>query len=281
MSAAGLGFSPWQLSLLGRALGRASQIKAGSYQVEQGVTPLQLLDKLTRGDVTQGEVLLVEGRSFAQWRAALDDNPDLRHDTAGLSTDEILTLLGVSQHHPEGLFFPDTYLFTKQSSDLDLMRRAYGAMSRHLAEEWAARSAGLPLRSAYEALILASIVEKETGRAEDRPQIAAVFLNRLRRGMLLQTDPTVIYGMGSRFDGNLSKTDLLTDTPYNTYTRSGLPPTPIAMPGLPALRAALHPPASDRLYFVARGDGSSEFSRTLDEHNRAVARYQKRRGDGR
>lgn len=276
MSEAGLGFAPWQFSLLGRVLGRAADIKAGSYLVEQGLTPMTLLDKLTRGDVTQGELLLVEGRSLRQLRAALDANPDLRHESVALSDRELAEKLGLPTAHPEGWFFPDTYLFAKQSSDLDVLRRAHRAMVRHLEEAWAGRSNGLPYRSPYEALIMASIVEKETGKAADRPQIAAVFVNRLRSGMLLQTDPTVIYGLGEAFDGNLRKVDLQTDTPWNTYTRPGLPPTPIAMPGLGALRAALQPPASDKLYFVARGDGSSEFSRSLDEHNRAVQRYQKR-----
>jgi len=276
MSEAGLGFAHWQFSLLGRVLGRAADIKAGSYLVEQGLTPMTLLDKLTRGDVTQGELLLVEGRSLRQLRAALDANPDLRHESAALSDRELAEKLGLPTAHPEGWFFPDTYLFAKQSSDLDVLRRAHRAMVRHLEEAWAGRSNGLPYRSPYEALIMASIVEKETGKAADRPQIAAVFVNRLRSGMLLQTDPTVIYGLGESFDGNLRKVDLQTDTPWNTYTRPGLPPTPIAMPGLGALRAALQPPASDKLYFVARGDGSSEFSRSLDEHNRAVQRYQKR-----
>lgn len=280
MSEAGLGFAPWQFSLLGRLLGRAADIKAGSYLVEQGVTPVELLDKLTRGDFTQGELLLVEGRTFRQLRAALDASPDLRHETAGLTDAEVLVKLEIQAPHPEGLFFPDTYLFPKQSSDLDLLRRAHKAMERHLGEEWAGRDQGLPYRSPYEALTMASIVEKETGKPGDRPQIAAVFINRLRAGMLLQTDPTVIYGLGERFDGNLRKVDLLTDTPWNTYTRVGLPPTPIAMPGLASLRAALHPPASDKFYFVARGDGTSEFSRTLEEHNRAVYRYQKQHKGG-
>ena len=277
MSDAGLGFAPWQFSLLGRALGRAADIKAGSYLVEQGLTPMTLLDKLTRGDVTQGELLLVEGKSWRQLRAALDTNPDLRHDTAGLSDQDLAQKLGLTVAHPEGWLFPDTYLFPKQSSDLDVLLRAHRAMERHLNEEWTGRSEGLPYKTPYEALTMASIVEKETGKPADRPQIAAVFINRLRSGMLLQTDPTVIYGLGEKFDGNLRKIDLQTDTPWNTYTRAGLPPTPIAMPGLAALRAALHPPVSDKFYFVARGDGSSEFSRTLDEHNRAVQRYQKRK----
>lgn len=275
MAESGLGFAPWQFTLLARLLGKETAIKAGSYEVVQGVTPLMLLDKLTRGDVTQAEIVFVEGKTFRQIRALLDAHADVRHDTAGLSGEEILSRLGAGEKHPEGLFFPDTYLFAKHSSDLDILARAYRAMRRHLEQEWQGRTADLPFATPYQALIMASIVEKETGRGADRPMVASVFTNRLRTGMLLQTDPTVIYGLGEKFDGNLRKRDLQTDTPYNTYTRPGLPPTPIAMPGLAALQAALHPPKSDRFYFVARGDGSSEFSRSLDEHNRAVAKYQK------
>nr|MBP6707954.1 endolytic transglycosylase MltG [Accumulibacter sp.] len=208
-------------------------------------------------------------------RARLDGHPDRRHETAGLPEAEIMRRLGAPGRPAEGGFFPDTYLFAKRSSDLELLARAQRAMQRHLAREWPARAAGLPYREPYQALILASIIEKETGRDADRSLVAAVFVNRLRRGMPLQTDPSVIYGLGEKFDGNLRKRDLLADTPYNTYTRRGLPPTPIAMPGLAALQAALHPAPSEALYFVARGDGSSEFSRTLAEHNQAVTRYQK------
>jgi UPF0755 protein len=279
MSQAGLGFAPWQFTLLGRALGKAADIKAGSYEVVQGLTPLQLLDKLTRGDVTQAEIVFVEGRTFKQLRAALDAHPDLRHDSSALSERDILARIGAVEAHPEGLFFPDTYLFAKQSSDLDVLRRAYRAMRKRLAAAWATRDPSVPYGSPYEALIMASIVEKETGQAADRTKIAAVFANRLRKGMLLQTDPTVIYGMGDRFDGNLRKRDLIADTPYNTYTRAGLPPTPIAAPGLASIEAALHPLPGDFYYFVARGDGSSAFSASLDDHNRAVAKYQKRRGE--
>ncbi len=278
MTRAGLGFAPWEFTLLGRLLGRAAGIKAGSYEVEQGVTPLQLLDKLTRGDVTQSEVVFVEGKTFRQIRAALDGQPDLRHDSAGLSDAEVLARIGAAESHPEGLFFPDTYLFAKQSSDLRVLRRAYLAMQARLAAEWEKRDPSVPYASPYEALIMSSIVEKETGQPQDRGNVASVFVNRLKKGMLLQTDPTVIYGMAERFDGNIRKNDLASDTPYNTYTRGGLPPTPIALPGLASLRAALHPPATDLYYFVSRGDGSSEFSRSLEEHNRAVAKYQKRRG---
>lgn len=276
IESAGIDLPAWQLEILGRAMGRSAKIKAGSYEVEEGITALALLDKLTRGDVTQGELLLAEGKTFRQFRTLLNEHPDLDHDTLKLSDAKILSLLGAKEAHPEGLFFPDTYLFNKGSSDIDVLRRAYKAMQPKLAAAWERRETTLPVKTPYELLILASIVEKETGLPADRPQVAAVFVNRLRRGMLLQTDPTVIYGLGERFDGNLRKVDLQTDTPWNTYTRAGLPPTPIAMPGLASLQAAAKPPPSDMLYFVARGDGSSEFSATLDEHNSAVARYQKR-----
>lgn len=276
IEAAGVELPAWQLELLGRVLGRSSKIKAGSYEIEDGLTALALLNKLTRGDVTQSEIVLVEGKTFRQLRAVLNEHPDLAHDSLKMTDAKVLALLGARETHPEGLFFPDTYLFPKGSSDLDVLRRAYRAMQPKLAAVWEKRESTLPLKTPYELLILASIVEKETGIPADRPQVAAVFVNRLRRGMLLQTDPTVIYGLGESFDGNLRKVDLLTDTPWNTYTRVGLPPTPIAMPGLASLQAAANPPPSDMLYFVARGDGSSEFSATLDEHNSAVAKYQKK-----
>ena len=278
MAASGLGFSPWQFELLGRLGGKATEIKAGSYEASEGITPWQLLMKLSRGDVTQSEIVLVEGKTFRQFRAALDGSPDLRHDTAGLRDQDIMARLGATERSPEGLFFPDTYLFAKQSSDLEVLGRAYRNLRARLDSEWQARDPALPYGSAYEGLIMASIVEKETGQPADRPEVAAVFVNRLRQGMLLQTDPTVIYGMGERFNGNIRKQDLTADTPYNTYIRTGLPPTPIAMPGLASLRAAFHPAASQMLYFVSRGDGSSKFSRTLEEHNRAVANYRKRQG---
>lgn len=261
--------------LLARLLGKSSQIKAGNYQLEAAVTPLELLDMLTKGKVTQSELSVIEGWTFSQFRAALNANPAIRHDTAQLSEAEILQHIGVPENHAEGLFFPDTYYFASGASDLALLKRAYLTMQKHLQENWQAREHGLPLGSPYHALILASIVEKETGQARDRGMIAGVFTNRLRKGMLLQTDPTVIYGMGEKFDGNLRKRDLQKDTPYNTYTRAGLPPTPIALPGLASLQATLHPAKTDALYFVARGDGSSEFSATLEQHNRAVNRYQR------
>lgn len=273
---AGIDMSVWQFTWLGRVLGKASQIKAGSYEIETGVTPWQLLQKLTRGDINQGEVVLIEGKTFADFRQLLDSHPDIRHDSTGMRNAELLAKLGIDAPNPEGLFFPDTYLFPKNASDLDIYRRAHLALSRRLEAEWNSRAAELPYRSPYEALIMASIIEKETGLASDREQISAVFVNRLRSGMLLQTDPTVIYGL-RQFDGNLHKKDLQADTPYNTYLRSGLPPTPIALPGQSSLYAALHPAVSDNYYFVARGDGSSVFSRTLEEHNQAVARYQKRK----
>ena len=272
---AGVPVDPWILVVLGKILRVESSIKAGSYEISRGVTPLDLLAKLTRGDVTQTDISFIEGWTFRQMRDRLDAHPDVRHDSKGLSEAEILRLIGVSESKAEGLFFPDTYLFAKQSKDIDILARAYRMMQGHLAREWAEKATGLPYASAYQALIMASIVEKETGRDQDRPMVAAVFANRLRQGMMLQTDPSVIYGLGKKFDGNLRKRDLLADTPYNTYTRLGLPPTPIAMPGLASLRAVLHPVASTAIYFVARGDGSSQFSSTLDEHNRAVNRYQR------
>jgi len=277
MQEAGIEVQPTVLAWLARLNRVETGIKAGSYSVKQGVTPLQLLGKLTRGEVTQGELTLVEGWSFRQWRQRMDKHPDLRHETTGLSEAQIAERLGQKIAQLDGWLFPDTYLFDKQSSDLDLLARALRAMQRKLDSEWGQRDQGLPYKTPLEALVMASIIEKETGQAADRAMVAAVFVNRLRKGMLLQTDPTVIYGLGENFDGNLRKRDLQADTPYNTYTRSGLPPTPIAMPGLASLQAALHPAASDVLYFVARGDGSSEFSRTLDEHNRAVNRYQRGR----
>jgi UPF0755 protein len=275
MNEAGVAIHPDLFVLLGRWRGTEAGIKAGSYSVSRGITPEALLARLVRGDVSQGEIALVEGLTFRQWRARLNRHPDLRHDTAGLSESEIARLLGLEDMPIEGWLFPDTYLFDKQSSDLELMARAHRAMRKRLDEAWTGRAADLPYRSPYEALIMASIVEKETGLADDRLQIAAVFANRLGRGMLLQTDPTVIYGLGESFDGNLRKRDLQKDTPYNTYTRAGLPPSPIAMPGQAALLAALHPAESSALYFVARGDGSSQFSHTLEEHNRAVNKYQR------
>jgi len=271
---AGIAIRRIEFELLARTLGRAQDIKAGSYELAAAPTPLELLEKLSRGDVTQSEIKFIEGWTFRQLRAALDAHGFLRHDTRGLADADVLARLGAGEAHAEGLFFPDTYLFAKGSSDVRVLKRAYQAMRRHLAREWQARDPQSPYRTPYEALIMASIVEKETGRADERDRIGAVLANRLRAGMLLQADPTVIYGLGEKFDGNLKKIHLQTDGPYNTYTRAGLPPTPIAASGLASLRATLQPAKTDALYYVARGDGTSQFSRTLEEHNRAVRKYQ-------
>ena len=258
-----------------RLSGQDRGIKTGNYEIPPGTSPEALLHKLVRGEEALRAVTLVEGWTFRQLRAALARAEQLKPDTAGLSEAEIMTRLDRAGLPAEGRFFPDTYTYAKGSSDLAVLRRALHAMDRRLEAAWALRASDTPLKSPEQALILASIVEKETGRAEDRAQIAGVFTNRLRVGMLLQTDPTVIYGLGEKFDGNLRRRDLQTDTPYNTYTRPGLPPTPIAMPGRAALLAAVQPAATRALYFVARGDGSSHFSNTLDEHNRAVNKYQR------
>ncbi|MCL1825960.1 MAG: endolytic transglycosylase MltG [Betaproteobacteria bacterium] len=274
----GVAADPRFLSTLARLSGRAQQIKAGTYRVEAGITPWDLIIKLELGDVARGTVLLVEGWTFRQMRAALEKHPDLLQDTSDLSDDEILARVGASQKQPEGLFFPDTYVVTKGDSALSVFSRAYQAMQKRLDREWEDKALDLPLKSPYDALILASIVEKETGRHEDRTRVANVFINRLRVGMKLQTDPTVIYGMGEKYDGKLRRSNLEADTPWNTYIRTGLPPTPIAMPGRASLRAALHPEGGDMLYFVACGNGSSVFSRTLGEHNKAVDRCLRKKG---
>jgi UPF0755 protein len=279
VEAAGFGLPAWQFELLGRVLGRAPKIKTGSYEVSGQTTALQLINKLTQGDIIQSHVVLIEGRTFKEFRAVLNATPDLTHDSLMMSDTELLARISATPldrpTSPEGLFFPDTYLFDKNSSDLHVFARAYQAMQRQLAHAWETRDRSIPVKTPYELLILASLIEKETGQTDERPQIAAVFINRLRKGMPLQTDPAVIYGLGDRFDGNLRRIDLQTDTPWNTYTRHGLPPTPIAMPGYAALNAAAHPSHSDKVYFVAKGNGQSVFSRTLEEHNAAVARYQK------
>lgn len=272
---AGLLDQDWAFVWLARALGKSSQIQAGYYVLEHPVTPLELLSIFSKGTVIQRKLSVIEGWTFRQFRDVLDTNPDLKHVTSNLSDTEILQRIGATETHPEGLFFPDTYHFAAGTRDLVILKRAYQTMQQRLQAAWATRDTSLPLQTPYQALILASIVEKETGTPSDRPMIAGVFVNRLRKQMLLQTDPTVIYGLGDKFDGNLRKRDLLTDTPYNTYTRRGLTPTPIALPGLAALQATLHPAQTDALYFVSRGDGSSQFSSSLTAHNRAVNRYQK------
>ena len=258
-----------------RVSGQDRAIKAGNYELPPGTTPISLLQKLARGEEALRALTLVEGWNWRQVRQALAKEEQLKHDAAALTDEALMAQLGRPGVAPEGRFFPDTYTYAKGSSDIALLRRAMHAMDRHLEAAWAQRAADTPLKSADEALILASIVEKETGKASDRGQIAGVVVNRLRVGMLLQTDPTVIYGLGEKFDGNLRKRDLQTDTPWNTYTRSGLPPTPIAMPGKASLLAAVQPQATRALYFVAKGDGTSHFSASLEEHNRAVNRYQR------
>ncbi|MCX8518367.1 MAG: endolytic transglycosylase MltG, partial [Rhodoferax sp.] len=263
---AGVDVQPALLYWMFRLTGQARQIKAGSYELEGDVTPWSLLGKLVRGEEAMRSVTLVEGWNFRQLRQALKKADQLRLLTEGWSAAEIMQQLGKPGVPAEGRFFPDTYTYAKGSTDLAVLQRAARAMDKKLQAAWAQRLPNLPLRSAEEALTLASIVEKETGRPTDRTMIASVFCNRLRLGIRLQTDPTVIYGLGEGFDGNLRKADLLADTPWNTYTRSGLPPTPIAMPGRAALLAAVQPATSKALYFVARGDGSSQFSNTLDEH---------------
>jgi len=275
VSDAGVDVNPALLYWWFRLSGEARQIKAGSYELEPGVSPYSLLQKLVRGEESLRAVTLVEGWNFRQVRAALSKAEHLKPETRGLEPDLIMQLLGKPGLHPEGRFFPDTYTYAKGSSDLAVLKRAMRAMDKKLEAVWSQRAPGTPLTTPDQMLILASIVEKETGRANDRSMIAGVFTNRLRLGMMLQTDPTVIYGLGETFDGNLRKRHLQADTPWNTYTRNGLPPTPIAMPGKAALLAAVQPADTKALYFVARGDGSSQFSASLDEHNRAVNKYQR------
>ncbi|GIX21291.1 MAG: hypothetical protein KatS3mg121_0074 [Gammaproteobacteria bacterium] len=253
------------------------RLKAGEYTVRPGERLVDLVDRIARGEVSLHAFTIVEGWTFAQLRRALRDSPLFTPTLAGLDDAAVMAALGRPGRHPEGWFLPETYHVARGSSDRVLLERALEAMERALEAVWAGRDPDLPLRDPYELLILASIVEKETAVPDERPLIAAVFVNRLRRGMRLQTDPTVIYGLGEAFDGNLRRADLRRDTPYNTYTRNGLPPTPIALPGRAALEAAAHPADSDVLYFVARGDGRHHFSRTLAEHNAAVDRYQRRR----
>lgn len=258
-----------------RLSGQARQIRAGSYELQGDVSPRSLLQKIVQGDEASRSVTLVEGWNFRQVRDALKRADNLRPEAAALSDTQLMQQLGRPGVAPEGRFFPDTYTYSKGASDLAVLQRALRAMDARLATVWAQRNPTVPLQNPDQALILASIIEKETGRTSDQPQISAVFNNRLLIGMRLQTDPTVIYGLGAAFDGNLRRADLLADTPFNTYTRTGLPPTPIAMPGRQALYAAVHPAPSKALYFVARGDGSSVFSDTLDAHNRAVNQFQR------
>ncbi len=272
---AGVPASPWLLEILARGLG-SPPVRAGSYRLEPGMTPLRLVDRLSRGDTIKESLTIVEGWTFAQMRAEMARNRHLRPESADMSVPDLLQKVAPGFNHPEGLFYPDTYFYDRGASDLLVLQQAHQRMLKMLEQSWSKRSPDLPYATPYDALVMASIVEKETGREADRTRVASVFVNRLKRGMLLQTDPTVIYGIGESFDGNLRKVDLQTDTPYNTYMRSGLPPTPISLPGKASLDAALNPAPGNDLYFVARGDGSSEFSATLDDHNRAVNKYQRR-----
>ncbi len=264
----------YSLRVHARLTGVSGQIKAGQYRFEDGISLLGILEKIVAGDVVRYRVQFIEGWTFNQLREAMYAHPELVNSTDGQTDEEIMSALGREGEHPEGRFFPDTYDFIAGDSDLDILRRAHDAMRTVLDEAWSERADDIPLQTPYEALILASIIEKETGRSGERDTISGVFTNRLRRNMRLQTDPTVIYGMGDQFDGNIRRRDLRTDTPYNTYTRAGLPPTPIAMPGRESIRAAVRPKETPYLYFVSRGDGSHQFSRSLEEHNAAVRKYQ-------
>jgi UPF0755 protein len=272
---AGLRAHPRALAEWFRWSGQARAIRAGTYELVAPVTPRRLLAMMVAGEVVMERVRFIEGWTFRQLRAELARAPYLRADTREMSDAQVMAAVGAAGQHPEGRFFPDTYAYARGTSDLAVLKRAHAALHERLAAAWSERAADSPLNNADEALVLASIIEKETGLEADRPLIGGVFANRLRQGMLLQTDPSVIYGLGAAFDGNLRKRDLLADTPYNTYTRTGLPPTPIALPGLASLRAAVRPQPTRALYFVARGDGSSVFSESLAEHNRAVNRFQR------
>ncbi len=277
LAASGVLANPRSLVVYARWHGRAGDIKAGEYRIEAGTTAITLLDQLIAGRVVQHTLTVVEGWTFEQMMAAIAANDRLQHTLTGLPGDAVMARLGLAGQHPEGRFFADTYHFPRGTSDVAFLRRAHAAMADFLAAAWPGRQSELPLKSPEEALILASIVEKETGQAGERPRIAGVFVERLRKGMRLETDPTVIYGMGDAFDGNLRRRDLRADTPYNTYVHKGLPPTPIAIPGGAAIRAVLHPRVDGALFFVAKGDGSHQFSATYEEHQQAVNRYQKRR----
>lgn len=273
----GLFADPHTFWIVARVLGRSPIIQAGTYRIERPPTALEILDKLARGDVLMVEVRFVEGTTLRQWLGILAGQPHVRNTLAGRPEAEVRAALGIADASAEGWLFPDTYRFAPGITDVEILKRAHAAMRKRLEDAWQARTPGLPLASPYEALVLASIVEKETGVAAERALIASVFMNRLERSMRLQTDPTVIYGMGEHFDGNIRKKDLSADTPWNTYTRDGLPPTPIAMPGAGSLQAATQPAQSEFLYFVGKGDGTHHFSTSLEEHNRAVARYQLKR----
>ena len=272
---AGVPVNPYLLSFLARITQQASKIKAGTYELKPGTSPRRLITQLVRGEFAQEALTIIEGWTFRQMRAAVNASKGLKHDTLTLSDKELMAKINPEFKDPEGLFFPDTYLFAKNSSDLQVFKQAHTMMMNHLNSAWEKRDTSLPYASPYQGLVMASIVEKETGQKSERAMIAGVFVNRLKTGMMLQTDPTVIYGMGDKYDGKIRKRDLETDTPYNTYTRFGLPPTPIALPGLQSLTAAFGPAKTDALYFVSRGDGTSHFSGNLNDHNKAVNRYQR------
>lgn len=263
----------WALLVLARLKFSGKAIKAGAYELQPGLTPAALLDKLTRGEVIQYRISFIEGWTFRQWRKALEQDPRLDHRLNALSDAQLMQQLGRPDLPPEGRFFPDTYLFGYRATDISVLQQALASMDQKLAFHWAQRADGLPLENSSQALILASIIEKESGVQAELAQISGVFIRRLQRGIKLQTDPTVIYGLGSGFDGNLRKADLLRPSPYNTYLNLGLPPTPIAMPGEAALKAAMNPDRSNTLFFVADGKGGHVFSETLDQHNAAVRRY--------
>ncbi|MDQ2819146.1 MAG: endolytic transglycosylase MltG [Pseudomonadota bacterium] len=280
MVAAGVPVNPVLFGLLARLTQKSGRIKAGSYELKPDTTPRRLLDQLVRGEFAQESVTIIEGWTFRQMRQALAASTALRHDSAALSDTEVMARVAsdpaeYAAKSPEGMFFPDTYLFAKGASDMQILRQAHVQLISKLKAAWEARDASLPYETPYQALVMASIVEKETGQKSERAMIAGVFVNRLKTGMLLQTDPTVIYGMGDKYAGKIRKKDLETDTPYNTYTRPGLPPTPISLPGLQSLTAALGPAKTDALYFVSRNDGTSKFSDNLGDHNKAVNQYQR------
>ncbi|MGZ3237300.1 MAG: endolytic transglycosylase MltG [Burkholderiaceae bacterium] len=275
IAAAGVPMNSQLFVLLARMSGKSAKMKAGNYVLKPGATPLHLIYQLVRGEFAQESISIIEGWTFKQMREEVNSHPALKHDTAQMSDQELLARITADFKSPEGLFFPDTYMFATGASDLQIYKQAHAVLMKRLNESWAARNPSLPYKTSYEALTMASIVEKETGQSSERNMVAAVFVNRLKLGMLLQTDPTVIYGMGDKYKGKIHKSDLERDTPYNTYTRAGLPPTPIALPGAAALAATLNPATADVLYFVARKDGSSEFSSNLSDHNRAVNKYQR------
>ncbi|SFV13048.1 endolytic transglycosylase MltG [Pseudoduganella namucuonensis] len=275
MAEAGVPIQPLLFNLLARVTEKSGRLKAGAYELKPNTTPRRLIDQLVRGEFAQEQLTIIEGWTFKQMRQAIAAHKGLKHDTAHLSDKELMAQISQDYTLPEGMFFPDTYLFAKGSSELQIYRQAHTLLVSKLRDAWEKRESNLPYKNPYEALTMASIVEKETGQKSERNMIAGVFVNRLRLGMLLQTDPTVIYGMGNGYDGKIRKKDLETDTPYNTYTRAGLPPTPIALPGVQSLAAALAPAKTGALYFVSRGNGTSQFSDNLTDHNRAVNQYQR------